>query len=46
MELIAAMLILYSRATLLGVRLAAGLMCGAIYFHLLKFDIVVLNDGG
>ncbi len=46
MELIAAVLILYPRATMLGAFLATGLMCGAIYFHLSKLGIVVLNDGG
>lgn len=46
MELIAAVLILYPRTTVLGAILATGLMCGAIYFHLSKLGIVVLNDGG
>jgi len=46
MELIAAVLILFPRTTVLGAILATGLMCGAIYFHLSKLGIVVLNDGG
>ena len=46
MELIAAVLILYPRTTVLGAILATGLMCGAIYSHLSKLGIVVLNDGG
>jgi len=46
MELIAAVLILYPHATELGSFLAMGLMCGAIYFHLSKLGIVVLNGGG
>ena len=46
MELIAAVLILFPRTTVLGAILATGLMCGAIYSHLSKLGIVVLNDGG
>jgi len=46
MELIAAVLILFPRTTVLGAIMATGLMCGAIYFHLSKLGIVVLNDGG
>jgi uncharacterized membrane protein YphA (DoxX/SURF4 family) len=46
MELIAALMILYSRTTAYGALLATGLMAGAIFFHLTKLGIVVKNDGG
>jgi uncharacterized membrane protein YphA (DoxX/SURF4 family) len=46
MELIAALLILYSKTTAYGALLAIGLMAGAIFFHLTKLGIVVKNDGG
>jgi len=45
-ELIAAILILYPRTTWLGSLLGIGVMSGAIFFHLTKLGIVVMNDGG
>lgn len=42
-ELIASILILVPRTTLLGAILGLGLMCGAIFFHLTKLGI---NFGG
>lgn len=42
-ELIASILILIPRTTLLGAFLGLGLMCGAIFFHLTKLGI---NFGG
>jgi hypothetical protein len=38
-ELIAAILILISRTTLLGAFIGLGMMCGAIFFHLTKLGI-------
>jgi len=46
LELIASVLILYPRTTVLGALLAIGLMSGALYFHLSILGIVVMNDGG
>ncbi len=46
MELIAAILILYPKTTVYGAVLAIGLMAGAIFFHLTKLGLVVMNDGG
>ena len=46
LELIAALLILYPRTTVWGALLAAGVMSGALFFHLTKLGIVVMNDGG
>lgn len=44
-ELIASILILYPRTTALGSLMGAGLMAGAIFFHLTKLGIVVhVND--
>jgi len=45
-ELIAAILILIPRTTLLGALLALGTMVGAIISHLFVLGIVVKNDGG
>ena len=45
-ELIASLLMLYPRTSWLGAAIAAGLMAGAIFFHLTKLGIVVYNDGG
>ena len=42
-ELIASVLILIPRTTLLGALMGTGLMCGAIFFHLTKLGI---NFGG
>jgi uncharacterized membrane protein YphA (DoxX/SURF4 family) len=45
-ELIAAILILIPRTTLLGALLGAGVMFGAIFSHLFVLGIEVKNDGG
>jgi uncharacterized membrane protein YphA (DoxX/SURF4 family) len=42
-ELIASILLLFPRTTLLGALVGLGLMCGAIFFHLTKLGI---NFGG
>jgi len=46
LELIASILILYPRTTFIGAALGAGLMSGAIFFHLAKLGISVKGDGG
>jgi len=46
LELIAAILLLYPRTTFIGAALGAGLMSGAIFFHLTKLGISVRGDGG
>lgn len=46
MELIASILILFPRTTVYGSLLAMGLMSGAIFFHLTKLGIEVMNDSG
>jgi len=46
MELIASVLILFPKTTAFGAALAIGLMAGAIFFHISKLGIVVMNDGG
>jgi uncharacterized membrane protein YphA (DoxX/SURF4 family) len=46
LELIASILILYPRTTSIGAGLGAGLMGGAIFFHLTKLGISVREDGG
>ncbi len=46
LELIASALILYPRTTSVGAILGAGLMSGAIFFHLTKLGISVRGDGG
>lgn len=46
LELIASALILYPRTTHFGALLAMGLMGGAIFFHLTKLGISVMNDKG
>ena len=46
LELIASILILYPRTTFFGAAMGAGLMSGAIFFHLTKLGISVRNDGG
>lgn len=46
MELIASGLILYPKTTGIGAALGAGLMSGAIFFHLTKLGLVVQDDGG
>ncbi len=45
-ELIASLLILISRTTLLGSIIGLGIMTGAIISHLTKLGIEVQNDGG
>lgn len=45
-ELIASILILIPRTTLLGALLGFGTMLGAIFSHLLVLGIEVKNDGG
>lgn len=45
-ELIASLLILVPRTTALGAAMALGTMTGAIFFHLTKLGIVVMDDGG
>src|SRR6266545_1845407 len=46
LELIASGLILFPRTTAVGAVLGTGLMSGAIFFHLSKLGLVVMNDGG
>ena len=46
LELIASVLILIPATTLFGAVLAVGLMSGAIFFHVTKLGIAVMNDGG
>ena len=46
MELLASVLILYPKTTVYGAVLAVGLMGGAIFFHLTKLGLVVMDDGG
>jgi uncharacterized membrane protein YphA (DoxX/SURF4 family) len=45
-ELVASILILIPRTTLLGALLGLGTMLGAIFSHLFFLGIVVQNDGG
>lgn len=45
-ELIATILLLIPRTTAFGAALAMGTMSGAIFFHLTKLGIVVMDDGG
>jgi uncharacterized membrane protein YphA (DoxX/SURF4 family) len=46
LELIASILILFPRTTSIGAVLGIGLMSGAIFFHLTRLGLVVMNDGG
>lgn len=46
LELIASVLILYPKTTVYGALLGIGLMAGAIFFHLTKLGLVVMDDGG
>jgi uncharacterized membrane protein YphA (DoxX/SURF4 family) len=46
LELVASILILIPRTTSLGALLAMGIMAGALFSHLTKLGIVVMNDGG
>lgn len=45
-ELVASILILIPRTTLLGALLALGTMVGAIFSHIFVLGIVVKDDGG
>ena len=45
-ELIASILILVPRTTLLGALMGLGLMAGAIFFHLTKLGIIFDGDAG
>jgi uncharacterized membrane protein YphA (DoxX/SURF4 family) len=45
-ELIASLLILIPRTTLLGAFMGLGLMTGAIFFHLTKLGIIFEGDAG
>lgn len=45
-ELIAAILLLIPRTSWIGAVLAMGSMAGAIFFHLTKLGIEVMDDGG
>jgi uncharacterized membrane protein YphA (DoxX/SURF4 family) len=45
-ELIASILILIPRTTLLGAVMGLGLMAGAIFFHLTKLGIIFDGDAG
>ena len=45
-ELIAAVLLIIPRTTLLGALMALGVMAGAIASHLLILGIVIKDDGG
>lgn len=45
-ELIASILILIPRTTLLGALLGVGTMLGALFSHIFVLGIVVQNDGG
>jgi uncharacterized membrane protein YphA (DoxX/SURF4 family) len=45
-ELIASVLILIPATTGLGALLGAGVMSGALFFHLTKLGLVVQHDGG
>ncbi|MFT3678893.1 MAG: DoxX family protein [Ferruginibacter sp.] len=46
LELVASVLILYPRTTVFGAVLAAGLMAGALFFHITKLGIEVQDDHG
>ncbi|TBO43697.1 DoxX family protein [Pedobacter kyonggii] len=46
LELIASLLILFPRTTILGALLGIGIIVGAIFFHLTQLGINVQNDGG
>jgi uncharacterized membrane protein YphA (DoxX/SURF4 family) len=45
-ELIASILILYPRTTVIGALIGTGLMAGAVFFHIAKLGIAVRGDGG
>jgi putative oxidoreductase len=45
-ELIASVLLLMPRTVTIGALMALGVISGAIFSHLTKLGIVVMNDGG
>jgi putative oxidoreductase len=45
-ELIASILLFVPGKTALGALIAAGAMCGALFFHLTKLGVAVQGDGG
>lgn len=45
-ELIAAVLLLFRRTVWMGALLALGTISGAIFFHLTRLGIEVMDDGG
>ncbi len=45
-ELVASILLIVPRTVAFGALLAIGTMSGAIFFHLTKLGIEVMNDGG
>ncbi len=45
-ELLAAILLFIPALTWLGALMALGTICGALFFHLTKLGIVVMDDGG
>lgn len=46
LELIASLLILYPRTTVIGAAMGAGLMSGALFFHFTRLGISIKGDGG
>ena len=46
MELVASVLILIPKTTGIGAALGAGLMSGALFFHITKLGLIVQDDGG
>ncbi len=46
LELIASVFILYPRTTAIGAGMGIGVMSGAIFYHVTKLGLVVMNDGG
>jgi len=45
-ELVASILLLIPATTAFGAMMGAGIMVGALFFHLTKLGIVVQDDGG
>lgn len=45
-ELVASVLILFPKTTWLGALIGAGVMSGAIFFHLTSLGLVIQDDGG
>lgn len=45
-ELIAAVLIMIPRYSWLGALMTLGVLSGALFFHLTKLGVVVMDDGG